>query len=67
MRRSSAAILGVLVGMVTGAAFFRRATLRRERVDLYYEDGSMVSLGDGAPDAARLLPLAREFVRAARA
>ena len=67
MRRSSAAIVGVLVGMATGAAFFRRASLRRERVDLYYEDGSMVSLGDGAPDAARLLPLARELVRAARA
>jgi hypothetical protein len=67
MRRSSAAIVGVLAGAVAGAAFFRRTTARRERVDLYYEDGSMVSLGDGAPDAARLLPLARELIRAARA
>jgi hypothetical protein len=66
MRRSSAAVLGVVVGMVTGAALMRRSAARRPRVDLYYDDGSMVSLGDGAPDAARLLPLARELLLSAR-
>ena len=66
MRRSSATLLGVALGMGAGATFFRRAAARRERVDLYYDDGSMVSLDDASPDAARLLPLARELVRAAR-
>ena len=36
----------------------RRPRARRERVDLYFEDGSMVSLAEGSPEAARLLPLA---------
>jgi len=66
MRRSAAAILGVVGGMVTGAAFIRRRSVRHERVDLYYEDGSMVSLSNGSPDAERLLPLAREILRSAR-
>jgi hypothetical protein len=40
----------------------RRAVRQRERVDLYAEDGSMVSVADAAPEAARLLSLARELV-----
>jgi hypothetical protein len=43
----------------------RRAATRRERIDLYYEDGSMISLDEGSPAAGRLLPLARETLRAA--
>jgi hypothetical protein len=66
MRRSAAAILGVVGGMLAGAAFIRRRSVARERVDLYYEDGSMVSLSNGSPDAERLLPLAREILRSAR-
>ena len=38
----------------------------RERVDLYAEDGSMVSLAEGSPEAERLLPLARELLAARR-
>ena len=63
----------VLTGMLLGAGslagtllFRRRLARRRERADVYFADGSMVSLDDGSPDAARLLPLARELVRAAR-
>jgi len=52
--------------MLAGAAFIRRRGIRSERVDLYYEDGSMVSLSNGSPDAERLLPLARELLRRAR-
>ena len=63
MRRSAAALLGVAGGMLAGAAFIRRRTVRRERVDLYYDDGSMVSLSNGSADAERLLPLAREIIR----
>ena len=39
----------------------------RERVDLYFDDGSMISLTDGSPDAAQLLPLARRILGEARA
>lgn len=66
MRRSAAAVLGVIGGMLAGAAFIRRRTVQRERVDLYYQDGSMISLSNGSPDAERLLPLAREILRSAR-
>jgi hypothetical protein len=66
MRRSAAALLGVAGGMLAGAAFIRRRTVRRERVDLYYDDGSMISLSNGSPDAERLLPLAREILRRSR-
>jgi hypothetical protein len=66
VRRSSAALLGVAAGMLGGAVFIRRRGVRQERVDLYYDDGSMVSLQNGSPDAERLLPLAREILRKAR-
>ena len=54
------------IGLAAAAYVRRTAGHRRERVDLYYEDGSMISLGDGAPDAERLLPLARDILRGAR-
>ena len=66
MRRSAAALLGVAGGMLAGAAFLRRRSVQRERVDLYYDDGSMVSLSNGSPDAERLLPLAHEILRKSR-
>jgi hypothetical protein len=66
MRRSAAALLGVAGGMLIGATFVRRRTARRERIDLYYEDGSMVSLANGSLEAERLLPLAREILRRAQ-
>jgi hypothetical protein len=66
MRRSVAALLGIAGGMVAGAAFVRRQAAQRERVDLYYADGSMVSLTNGAPAADRLLPLARHLLQTTR-
>lgn len=66
MRRSAAAVLGIVGGMIAGAAFIRRQTAHRERVDLYYADGSMLSLTNGAPGSERLLPLARDILRTAR-
>ena len=62
MRRSLAALLGVAGGMIAASAFMRRRTALREHVDLYYEDGSMISLDDGTPEAARLLPIARDLL-----
>ena len=55
------------VGSLAGTVFYRRrAARRRERVDVYYEDGSMVSLAEGSPEAATVLPLARHILDAAR-
>jgi len=60
---------GVLlaVGSLVGAiAYRRRFSNRRARVDLYYDDGSMVSLAQGSPNGDRLLPLARDVLHAAQ-
>jgi hypothetical protein len=54
-------------GSLAGTVFYRRrASRRRERVDVYYEDGSMVSLAEGSPEAATVLPVARRILDAAR-
>ena len=60
--------LTALVGLALAVASFvrRGAGRRRERVDLYYDDGSMVSLPDGSPESDRLLALGRDALRAAR-
>ncbi|MGB2952158.1 MAG: hypothetical protein WBB74_02060 [Gaiellaceae bacterium] len=53
-------------GSVVGGLLYRRRSARlRERVDLYFGDGSMVSL-TGSPDADELLRHARDVLGAAR-
>jgi hypothetical protein len=67
MRRKLVAIAALLGAWVAGMALLRRtAGARRERVDLYFEDGSMVSVAGGSPEAAKVLPYAREALRAAQ-
>lgn len=67
MRRKLLAVVALVAGWLVGLALYRRAaTTRRERIDLYFEDGSMLSVGDGTPEAERLLPLARDALGAAR-
>ncbi|MDQ2967954.1 MAG: hypothetical protein M3R37_06515 [Actinomycetota bacterium] len=66
MRRSVAALLGIVGGLLAGAAFIRRQVAHRERADLYFEDGSMLSLTNGSPGAEQLLPLARDVIRKTR-
>jgi hypothetical protein len=63
MRRSGTTLVGIAVGVLAGAAFVRRRGAMRERADIYYEDGSMLSLSDGSAGAERLIPLAREILR----
>jgi hypothetical protein len=49
-----------------GIGLFKRFFRRQQRVDLYFEDGSMVSLAGDSPEAALVLPYAREALRAAQ-
>ncbi len=50
-------------GSLAGSVLVRRrAARRRERIDLYAEDGSMHSFAEGSPEALRLLPLAYEIL-----
>jgi hypothetical protein len=66
MRRKLVVLAGLATGAAAGIAFARRgASRRRERVDLYYADGSMVSLADGTPEGERLLALGRNALRTA--
>lgn len=55
--------LGSLAGTI---AVRRRFARRRERVDVYFDDGSMVSLADTSPETATVLPLARRILETAR-
>jgi hypothetical protein len=60
-------VTGVLLaaGSLAGSVLVRRrAARRKERVDLYAEDGSMHSFGEGTVEANRLLPIAHELLRA---
>ena len=50
-------------GSLAGSVLLRRrAARRRERVDLYADDGSMHSFAEGTPEAERLLPIAHDLL-----
>ncbi|MHB8469670.1 MAG: hypothetical protein ACYDCH_07945 [Gaiellaceae bacterium] len=66
-RRKLLGLLGFGTGVFAGSVLYRRATgRRRERVDVYFEDGSMVSYAEGSVEAESVLPVARELLAAAR-
>jgi hypothetical protein len=44
----------------------RRIAGRRERVELFFDDGTLVSLTQGEPEADRLLAHARELLASSR-
>ena len=54
-----------LAASLAGAVLFRRRSRGRDRVELYYDDGSTLSLVDGSPEASMVLPLARRVLAAA--
>jgi hypothetical protein len=54
-------------GSAVGTVLYRRrAARRRERVELYFADGSMISLTQGSTEAERLLGHARRLLATAR-
>jgi hypothetical protein len=62
MARKALGLAGLAGAALAAAAYVRRgAARRRERVDLYYDDGSLVTLGES--DGARLLEIARGALR----
>jgi hypothetical protein len=59
-------VTGLLLaaGSLAGSVLVRRRAARRqERVDLYADDGSMHSFGEGTLEADRLLPIAHNLLR----
>jgi hypothetical protein len=67
MKRKFLALLGFVTGILAGSIVFRRSfARRRDRVDVYFDDGSMVSFVEGSSEADSLLPVARTVLVAAR-
>jgi hypothetical protein len=55
--------LVLAAGSVAGSLLYRRRAVRqRERVDLFAEDGSMVSIAESSPESNELLVLARDLI-----
>jgi hypothetical protein len=65
-RRLAAAI--VAVGSLLGAAALwrRRSGAGKDRADVYFADGSMVSFPEGSDEAVVLFPIARRILAQAR-
>jgi hypothetical protein len=67
MKRRALGLFGFGTGLFAGSVFYRRTVARRrERVDVYFENGSMITFDDGSPEADTLLPIARDALSAAR-
>ena len=66
-KRKCLVLLGFIAGVLAGSVLYRRATGRRQdRLDVYFDDGSMVSFVEGSSEADALLPVARDVLSAAR-
>jgi hypothetical protein len=67
MRRKALSLFGFGTGLFAGSVLYRRTLARRrERVDVYFDDGSMITFDDGSPEADTLLPIARDALSAAK-
>jgi len=67
MKRKFLTVVGFATGIFAGSVIFRRSFAKpRDRVDVYFEDGSMVSFVEGSPEAEKLLPIAGDVLAAAR-
>ncbi len=63
--RARSVVAGAVAGLATAVAVARRR--RRERIELYYDDGSMVELQRGTAESDRLLALSDHALNALRA
>ena len=67
MGRRLLRIAGFASGALAGTMAYRRwLGPGRERVDVYFEDGSFVTFVRRSPEAAKLLPLAHRVLAAVR-
>ena len=65
--RSAHGLLAAGTALAGAIVFVRtKSAVEREHVDVYFADGSMVSLEPGSTDGDRLLPLARRALASAR-
>jgi hypothetical protein len=61
MKRKLFAVSGLASGAVAAALAYRYwLGDKRERLDVYFDDGSFTTFVEGSPGAERLLPLARD-------
>jgi hypothetical protein len=65
MRPRRLIAIGFAVGSLLGIGLYARRGKGSERIDLYFADGSLVSLHSDSPEAAPLLVHARDALRAA--
>ena len=63
-RRKAVAFALAIFSVVGTVALRRRRGRGRTRVDLYFDDGSMLSLGEDAPEAIAVVPVAVEVLAA---
>ena len=68
MAKRRLAAAAVAVGSVSGAAalWLRRTGKSKERVEVYYADGSMVTFAPDSEEAAHLFPIGRRILSRAR-
>jgi len=67
MKRRLLGLLGFATGIFAGSVVLRRRFRKpRDRVEVYFDDGAMISYVEGAPEAATLLDAARDALRAVR-
>ena len=65
MRSRRLLAIGLAAGSLLGIGLYARRGKAHERIDLYFADGSLISLHGDSPQAAALLAHAREALRAA--
>ena len=59
--------MGFASGALAGTVAYRRVFGGgRERVDVYFDDGSFVTFAGRSPEAAKLVPLAQRVVAVVR-
>jgi hypothetical protein len=65
VRRRLFAVAGFVVGgIAAGTAYELMRGDRRDRLDVYFDDGTFVTYVEGSTEADKLLPVAREVLAA---